>query len=168
MIFLFLKCTFITCKKYLQKKQSKYVNFFVRARICKPFEEPRRAGTTTIFVVSSRQAARTGFRNRFLGIDSWALQKFTNTALESVTTKGKQKCPYFSSFQVHIPRCKHYRLYLLMNVTLQFMFTFVHVYGVRQISFLFVIFANLSFGLFVTESIEIQKIFVTFYTGPVA
>jgi hypothetical protein len=33
----------------------------------------------------------------------------------------------------------------------QYIYSFEHVYGVRQISFLFVIFANLLFGLFVCD-----------------
>ncbi len=55
-----------------------------RARICKPFKEPRnrfsawRAGTSNpVFRTGSPDYI--GWRNRFLGIDSWTPYTFTNT-----------------------------------------------------------------------------------------
>ncbi len=63
-----------------------------RARICKRLRSPKidskesippafvawRAGTISLFVVAARHASYLGWRNRFLGIDSWAPQMFTN------------------------------------------------------------------------------------------
>jgi len=57
----------------------------IRARICKPFKEPRnrfsawRAGTITLFDVPARQATWAA------GIDSWAPEAFTNTGSEKNT-----------------------------------------------------------------------------------
>jgi hypothetical protein len=64
-------------------------SFYSRARICKPFKEPRnrfpawQPGRQPY--LSYRPAMlHIGWRNRFHGIDSWVPQTFTNTASELI------------------------------------------------------------------------------------
>ena len=51
-----------------------------RARICKPFKEPMNRFTNwQSYLTYTGPLGNTGWRKRFLGIDSWPSQTFTNT-----------------------------------------------------------------------------------------